>query len=58
MTKQQSRLIDIIDDMCETKDVLFHMVRTVKDIMTYNVKTLTLDDTIGMCLKIMTLVTA
>ncbi|MCP4261601.1 MAG: CBS domain-containing protein [Planctomycetes bacterium] len=54
MTKQQSRLIDIIDDMCETKDVLFHMVRTVKDIMTYNVKTLTLDDTIGMCLKIMT----
>jgi acetoin utilization protein AcuB len=54
MTKHQSRLIDIIDDMCETKDVLYHLVRTVKDIMTYNVKTLTLDDTIGMCLEIMT----
>jgi len=54
MTKQQSKLIDIIDDMCETKDILFHMMRSVKDIMTYNVKTLTLDDTIETCLEIMT----
>ena len=54
MTKHQSKLIDIIDDMCETKDILFHMIRSVKDIMTYNVKTLTLDDTIGTCLEIMT----
>ncbi len=54
MTKDQSKLIDIIDDMCETKDILFHMMRSVKDIMTYNVKTLTLDDTIGTCLEIMT----
>jgi acetoin utilization protein AcuB len=53
MTKQQSRLIDIIDDMWDTKDVLLHMVRNVKDIMTYNVKTLTLDDTIDTCLEIM-----
>ncbi|MBC8468229.1 MAG: CBS domain-containing protein [Planctomycetes bacterium] len=54
MTKEQSKLIDIIDDMCETKDILFHMMRSVKDIMTYNVKTLTLDDTIETCLEIMT----
>ncbi len=54
MTKHQSRLIDVIDDMCDGKDVLFQSVRNVKDIMTYDVKTLTLDDTIGTCLKIMT----
>ena len=54
MTKDQSKLIDIIDDMCETKDILFHMMRSVKDIMTYNVKTLTLDDTIETALEIMT----
>jgi acetoin utilization protein AcuB len=54
MTKDQSKLIDIINDMCETKDILFHMMRSVKDIMTYNVKTLTLDDTIETCLEIMT----
>ncbi len=54
MTKQQSKLIDMIDDMCEGKDVLFHSVRNVKDIMTYDVKMLTLDDTIGTCLEIMT----
>ncbi|MHC4104706.1 MAG: CBS domain-containing protein, partial [Planctomycetota bacterium] len=53
MTKQQSRPIDIIDDMWEAKDVLLHMVRNVKDIMTCNVKTLTLDDTIDTCLEIM-----
>jgi acetoin utilization protein AcuB len=44
----------MIDDMCEGKDVLFHSVRNIRDIMTFDVKTLTLDDTIGMCLKIMT----
>jgi acetoin utilization protein AcuB len=54
MAKNQSKLIDIIDDMYETKDVLVHMMRNVKDIMTYNVKTLTLDDTIETCLEIMT----
>jgi acetoin utilization protein AcuB len=54
MAKHQSRLIDIIDDMCQTKDALSQMVRTVKDIMSYNVKTLTLDDTIQTCLEIMT----
>jgi CBS domain-containing protein len=54
MTKDQSKLIDIIDDMCETKGILFHMMRSVKDIMTYNVKMLTLDDTIKTCLEIMT----
>ncbi|MBW7990239.1 MAG: CBS domain-containing protein [Planctomycetes bacterium] len=54
MAKHQSKLIDIINDKCNTKDILCHMVRAVKDIMTYEVKTLTLDDTIGTCLDIMT----
>jgi len=54
MAKQQSRLIEIIDDIWETKDVLLNTVRNVYDIMTRNVKTLTLDDTIDTCLKIMT----
>ena len=51
--KRQFRLIDLIDDMCDGKDVFFRSVRNVKDVMTYNVKTLTLDDTIETCLKTM-----
>ena len=54
MKENQSSLIDVIDDMCDAKNALFHMVRNVKDIMTCNVKTLTLDDTIQTCLEIMT----
>ena len=54
MKENQSSLIDAIDDMCDAKNALFHMVRNVKDIMTCNVKTLTLDDTIQTCLEIMT----
>ena len=54
MAQHRSRIIDMIDDMCDGKDVLFHSVRNVKDIMTYEVKTLTLDDTIETCLEIMT----
>ena len=53
MTNHQSRLIDMIDDMCDGKDVLFQSVRNVKDIMTYDVKTLTLDDTTETCLEVM-----
>ena len=53
MVNRQFRLIDLIDDMCNGKDVFFQLVRDVKDMMTYDVRTLTLDDSIGMCLKIM-----
>ena len=54
MEENQSRLIDVIDDMCQAKNVLFHMVRNARDIMSCNVKTLTLDDTINTSLEIMT----
>ena len=54
MEENQSRLIDVIDDMCQAKNALFHMVRNARDIMSCNVKTLTLDDTINTCLEIMT----
>ncbi len=54
MTQNRSRLIDMIEDTFEGKDVLSHSVRNVKDIMTSEVKTLTLDDTIETCLEIMT----
>ena len=47
------RLIDLIDDMYAGKDVFFQFVRFVKDIMPNNVKTLTLDDTVGKALQLM-----
>jgi acetoin utilization protein AcuB len=53
MVNRQFRLIDLIDDMCDGKDVFFQLVCDVKDMMTYDVKVLTLDDTIATCLKIM-----
>ncbi len=53
MANRQYRLIDLIDDMCDGKDVFFQSVRNVKDVMTYDVKTLTLEDTIETCLNIM-----
>jgi acetoin utilization protein AcuB len=53
MANRQLRLIDLIDDMSEGKDVLFQSVRNVEDVMSYDVKTLTLEDDIETCLKIM-----
>lgn len=53
MPNVQLRLIDLIDDMSHGKDVFFRSVRVVEDIMTQDVKTLLLDDTIGTCLKYM-----
>jgi len=47
------RLIDLIDDMCAGKDVFFQFVRVVRDIMPNNVKTLTLDDTVGKAYELM-----
>jgi CBS domain-containing membrane protein len=53
MPNDRFRLIDLIDDMCAGKDVFFQFVRVVKDIMPNNVKTLTLDDTVGKALLFM-----
>ena len=53
MANEQFRLIDLIDDMCEGKDVFFRSVRLVEDIMSHDIKTLTLDDTVKVCLKFM-----
>jgi acetoin utilization protein AcuB len=47
------RLIDLIDDMCAGKDVFSQFVRVVKDIMPNNVKTMTLDDTVGKAYELM-----
>ena len=51
MTNDRFRLIDLIDDMCAGKDVFLRIVHAVKDIMPNNVKTLTLDDTVGKALQ-------
>ena len=53
MSNRQYRLIDLIDDMRNGRDVIFQSIHLVKDIMTCNVKTLTLDDTIETCLEFM-----
>jgi acetoin utilization protein AcuB len=53
MSNDRFRLIDLIDDMYAGKDVFFQFVRVVKDIMPNNVKTLTLDDTVGKALQLM-----
>jgi acetoin utilization protein AcuB len=53
MVNGQFRLIDLIDDMCAGKDVFFQSVRTAEDVMTYHVKTLSLDDSLETCVKFM-----
>jgi len=53
MPSEQFRLIDLIDDMCNGKDVFFRSVRFARDIMTKNIKMLTLDDTVETCDKFM-----
>jgi acetoin utilization protein AcuB len=53
MINIQYRLIDLIDDMRNGKDVIFQSIRTAEDIMTCDVKTLNLDDTIETCLEFM-----
>jgi CBS domain-containing protein len=53
MSNNRFRLIDLLDDMRAGKDVFFRFVRSVKDIMPNNVKTLTLDDTVGKALGFM-----
>ena len=53
MPDEEFRLIDLVDDLSAGKNVFFELVYRVKDVMTKNVKTLTLDETIGNCLKFM-----
>jgi len=48
----QWRLIDLIDNMIAGKDVFFQWVRVVRDVMTIDVKTLGLDDTVEDCIKL------
>ncbi len=54
MSNEQRRFIDVLDDMSNGKDVFFQLVRHVQDVMTKNVKMLTLDDTIEASLMFMT----
>jgi len=53
MPDEGFRLIDLVDDLSAGKNVFFELVYRVKDVMTKNVKTLTMDGTIGKCLKFM-----
>lgn len=53
MPDSEFRLIDLVDDLSAGKNVFFELVYRVKDVMTKNVKTLTMDETIGSCLKFM-----
>jgi acetoin utilization protein AcuB len=53
MPDEQFRLIDLLDDLSAGKNVFFKMVYLVKDVMTKDVKALTLDDTIETCIKFM-----
>jgi len=53
MPDEQFRLIDLLDDLSAGRDVFFKLVCLVKDVMTEDVKTLTLDDTIETCIKFM-----
>lgn len=53
MTNGEFRLLDVLDDMIAGKDVFFRSVRLTKDVMTKDVKVLTLDDTVETCQKLM-----
>ena len=46
-TRGEQRLVDIIDRLYEGKEVFFQYVRTVADVMTTDVKTLTLDNKVA-----------
>lgn len=53
MPDSEFRLIDLVDDLSAGRNVFFELVYCVKDVMTKEVKTLTMDGTIGKCLKFM-----
>ncbi len=55
-TKKQSgqfRLIDVIDDIWAGENIFFQLVQVAQDIMTTDVKALTLDDRVEACLQLM-----
>ena len=53
MPDEEFRLVDLLDDLSAGKNVFFKMVCQVKDVMTKDVKALTLDDTVEACIKFM-----
>lgn len=53
MPDEEFRLIDLLDDLASGKNVFFKMVYLVKDVMTKDVKALSLDDTIEKCIEFM-----
>lgn len=50
---KQFRLIDLLDDLFAGRDVFFKSVCLVRDMMTEDIKALTLGDNIEMCIKFM-----
>ncbi|MHC4619867.1 MAG: CBS domain-containing protein [Planctomycetota bacterium] len=53
MGNGQFKLIDVIEEMCIQTHISLQPVRVARDIMNADVKTLTLDHTMGDCLKFM-----
>ena len=53
MATKQLTLINQIKDMCTGNDVVYQPPKYARDIMTEEVRTLTLDDTVGACIRLM-----
>ena len=53
MATEQLALLDLIDDMSAQKNVVLKPIRFARDIMTKEVRTLTLDHTVSACIKLM-----
>jgi CBS domain-containing protein len=53
MENGQSALIDVVEQMCTQQDVGLEAMRVARDIMNTEVGTLTLDDRVSRCLKVM-----
>ena len=53
MATEQLALVDLIDDMSAQKNVVLKPIRFARDIMTKEVRTLTLDHTVSACIKLM-----
>ena len=51
MAAEQLTLIDLVDGMCAGNDVFMRPLLVAKDIMTTDVKSLTLDHTVNACVK-------
>jgi CBS domain-containing protein len=53
MENGQFTLIDVVEQMCTQQDVGFKAMRVARDIMNTDIGTLTLDDRVSRCLKVM-----